>query len=1277
MPSSSTNPFDDDSHNAAEEKISSTDKQHQQQQVRSYRPPQQQQQQIRGKGKKTSTNPFDSFTTATTTAETDSYYSDAKTKDVPIFASRVVDWPIPSTLSSSIYHKLVSSEHATTTDETTTTTTTTTASYYVSGLFKNLLQAETTTKSPQLSTHHHKSLEMNQKYFCKPPHLRCVASSNGWIVCVMDVVADSSSSDNVVLRIASRWNVRRSSSAQEDMLVSIPSSSDIIRHVFIDPTGHHALLSSINGHLYHLHSSYNQVHLLPTRCFSHSSFVTSVAWDRERGTEMSTKKILLGTSNGCIYEYSITVSANTTTTTTTTNKSNINIGEMSSVEHEGVDSIVGNATPVTTAVTSATSSSVVPVCLVDLNSVDFVHPNNSITTCTTLVGAVTGLHVERLTAGRIFILLVTSGIHHPTRLYTFCSAPNNNNDSAYHSAFYGQPASSTSSYNKKSTNASNAQTIMELPGSISFASVKVCQHVFAISFGSGIYYGSFPTTQQSTLVDTGMIPSSTHIVDIAITPHHIIMANLEGTVSFINRISHKIIQQEHAGSGGSSIVSSTYSHNSAISSLREALFHGEFLMDPRRPDQVWLRQSRSLLHISSMNEDRNVWRYALERCLDPNSSKTTSIKVAEESFEKVKLLCSTQAQKSVVGMVRGEYFLEARRRPDIAARYLSQAPSVLCPFSKTALRLALPSFKEVGVSYGEQNTEEEGEESNALFENSLQSYLADKLRLAIAAKDSVSCAMLGAWLTELQLHSLNVPSAKTEKTDALKSFLTTFAETLDARTTISILQSHDINANVCAPYAAASGDIPAAVNAALSGSEGKIGALDALRVLNDSPIEKSEPCYYKHAYLLLCRAPMQSCKCFLSRYSQGLLPTKLLPSLMAYERRRSTERERLNVRGRGLKAGLSKESDYILPDADSAFTDDEHAVIKYLEGVIKSGCRSVAIYNYLVLLYASLEDEVPLFRFLSSLIPNAASSRGNNPFIGNFDLGCPLDMSYALRKILKTGRHYRSAVKLYMGFGLRQQAVELSLKVDPALARELARESVGKDERKRLWLMIARNAAAEHEHGSEGKGNVVEKVVSVLKDCGPDVLSIEDVLPFLPDFAQIDQFKDEICEALTAYSSKIDQYLQEMSECDQACNALRDEVARLGKNEMQMRADARCAFSKKRVIEADEPFYVFPSGYVVLETPLKQEVLPYLNAKQRGRVEEIEVAIASMRSKTKGVETMSLETRQLYDKLQAELNGLIAAECPLTGNIMIESLDVGFSAVEDGGFDLESFLKKQ
>ena len=73
--------------------------------------------------------------------------------------------------------------------------------------------------------------------------------------------------------------------------------------------------------------------------------------------------------------------------------------------------------------------------------------------------------------------------------------------------------------------------------------------------------------------------------------------------------------------------------------------------------------------------------------------------------------------------------------------------------------------------------------------------------------------------------------------------------------------------------------------------------------------------------------------------------------------------------------------------------------------------------------------------------------------------------------------------------------MELALKVDPSLARELAQDTIELEERKPLWLMIAKNAASEGVHG--GDVDVVSKVVSVLKDCGPDVLSIEDVSPNL------------------------------------------------------------------------------------------------------------------------------------------------------------------------------------
>ena len=183
-----------------------------------------------------------------------------------------------------------------------------------------------------------------------------------------------------------------------------------------------------------------------------------------------------------------------------------------------------------------------------------------------------------------------------------------------------------------------------------------------------------------------------------------------------------------------------------------------------------------------------------------------------------------------------------------------------------------------------------------------------------------------------------------------------------------------------------------------------------------------------------------------------------------------------------------------------------------------------------------------------------------------------------------------------------------------------------------------------------------------MKDCGPDVLSIEDVLPFLPDFAQIDQFKDEICDALASYSSKIEHYIKEMNECDQTCDTLRDELSRLRSVGVQVRTNARCAFTNKYVMESDEPFYAFPSGYVVLEKALKREVLPHLNEKQRDRVKFIDEELARLR-RLRATSRAPLEKAKddfEMDELQNELDGLIAAECPLTGSVMVDSITQGF-----------------
>jgi hypothetical protein len=210
-----------------------------------------------------------------------------------------------------------------------------------------------------------------------PPAPKCVACSNGWIVSAMECESSivpslamlndtsgissvhhvtssgsqSQSQSSGILRLVSRWNIRqqgdfathaaanpkhnRGTSRLEETLVPLPTpvvvmdssdggppGSSSIEGVFMDPTGHHVLISAKNGELYHLHSSGRIVRRVkgfgplyqkqPAGAsrrtnLQRNEVVTCVAWDQERGTEGSTKRILLGTSQGRVYEHNITM----------------------------------------------------------------------------------------------------------------------------------------------------------------------------------------------------------------------------------------------------------------------------------------------------------------------------------------------------------------------------------------------------------------------------------------------------------------------------------------------------------------------------------------------------------------------------------------------------------------------------------------------------------------------------------------------------------------------------------------------------------------------------------------------------------------------------------------------------------------------------------------------------------------------------------------------------------------------------------------------------------
>jgi len=192
--------------------------------------------------------------------------------------------------------------------------------------------------------------------------------------------------------------------------------------------------------------------------------------------------------------------------------------------------------------------------------------------------------------------------------------------------------------------------------------------------------------------------------------------------------------------------------------------------------------------------------------------------------------------------------------------------------------------------------------------------------------------------------------------------------------------------------------------------------------------------------------------------------------------------------------------------------------VKYLKACLErteaTGSSSEPVmYHTLIWLLARHDekDEHGLTDYLETLI---------NKQVEGYLTASAIDTNHMLRQCRRYGRK-KSEVLVYMLMGLHQEAISAALLIDIELAKSFALMQIDESKKRESWLKIARHVIS--------KDNDVKAALGFLSE-SDGLLRIEDLLPFLPDFTEIDFFKDEICSTLNDYGARIEHLKTEMNE---------------------------------------------------------------------------------------------------------------------------------------------------
>lgn len=523
-------------------------------------------------------------------------------------------------------------------------------------------------------------------------------------------------------------------------------------------------------------------------------------------------------------------------------------------------------------------------------------------------------------------------------------------------------------------------------------------------------------------------------------------------------------------------------------------------------------------------------------------------------------------------------------------------------------------------------------------QDALRTFLLWKLD-SLSNDDKCQITMISTWATELYLDKINRllleddnSSDRNSEYQSLikefRAFLSDSKDVLDEATTMKLLESYG-RVDELVFFASLKGQYEIVVHYYIQQGEAK----KALEVLEKPGV--STDLQYKFAPDLIMLDAYETVESWMTR--TDLNPRKLIPAMMRY----SSE-----------------------PHAKN----ETHQVIRYLEHCVHSlNNEDPGIHNLLLSLYAKQEDDSALLRFLQSKF---GKGRENGPEFF-------YDPKYALRLCLKEKR-MRACVHIYSMMSMHEEAVALALQVDPELAMAEA-DKVEDDEelRKKLWLMIAKHVI-EQEQGTKREN--IRKAIAFLKETD-GLLKIEDILPFFPDFALIDDFREAICSSLEDYNKQIELLKQEMNDATRGADNIRNDISALAQRYAIVERDEDCGVCRRKILNSASdfgvsrgyasvgpmaPLYVFPCGHTFHAQCLIAHVTRCTDREQAEYILDLQKQLtllgSEMRKDSNGVLTdhEPIPSVSQVDKLRSELDDAVAGECPFCGELMIKEISMPF-----------------